>query len=45
MTVTVDPYGHEISSFTDAFTTRADVIWNNGDRLISNDEVFYSNTV
>lgn len=45
MTVTVDVYGHEITTYTDAFTTRTDVIWNNGERLISNDEVFYSNTV
>lgn len=45
MTVTVDPYGHEISSFTDAFTTRGDVIWNNGNRIVSNDEIVYENTV
>lgn len=45
MTVTTDEYGHEITTFTDAFTTRADVIWNNGNRIVSNEEIFYENTV
>ena len=45
MTVTVDVYGHEITTYTDAFTTRADVIWNNGNRIVSNDEIVYENTV
>ena len=43
--VTVDVYGHEITTYTDAFTTRADVIWNNGNRIVSNDEIVYENTV
>ena len=41
MTVTVDVYGHEITTYTDAFTTRADVIWNNGNRIVSNDEILF----
>ncbi len=45
MIVTVDEYGHEITSYIDSFTTRADVIWNNGDRIVSNNEIFFSNTV
>lgn len=43
--VSVDDYGHEITTYTDAFTTRADVIWNNGNRIVSNEEIFYENTV
>ena len=43
--VAVDVYGHEITTYTDAFTTRADVIWNNGNRIVSNDEIVYENTV
>ena len=43
--VNVDDYGHEIITFTDAFTTRGDVIWNNGNRIVSNDEIVYENTV
>lgn len=43
--VSVDEYGHEITTYTDAFTTRADVIWNNGNRIVSNEEIFYENTV
>ena len=43
--MTVDLYGHEIIKFTDSFTTRADVIWNNGNRIVSNEEIFYENTV
>ena len=45
MTITVDEYGHEITTYSDAFTTRADVIWNNGNRIVSNDEIIYENTV
>ena len=45
MIVTTDEYGHEITTYIDSFTTRADVIWNNGDRIVSNNEIFFSNTV
>lgn len=45
MIVTVDEYGHEITSYIDSFTTRADVIWNNGNRIVSNEEIFYENTL
>ena len=45
MIVTTDEYGHEITTYIDSFTTRADVIWNNGDRIVSNEEIFYENTV
>ena len=44
-TVTTDEYGHEITTYTDAFETRADVVWNNGNRIVSNEEIFYENTV
>ena len=44
-TVTADEYGHEVTTYTDAFETRADVVWNNGNRIVSNEEIFYENTV
>lgn len=40
-----DPYGHEKLRYVDAFQTRANVKWNGGDRVISNDEIVYDNTL
>ena len=45
MIVSTDDYGHEITEYLHAFSTRADVIWNNGNRIVSNEEIFYENTV
>ena len=43
--VSVDEYGHESVSYVDDFTTRAEVIYNSGNRDIQNQEVFYDTTL
>lgn len=40
-----DDYGHEKIRYVDAFQTRANVKWNGGDRVISNEEIVYDNTL
>lgn len=45
MIVTVDQYGHEKISHVNAFQTRANVKWNGGERVISNEEIVYDNTL
>lgn len=40
-----DQYGHEQYSYEKAFDTRAEITYNNGDRLIENQEIFYDNTL
>lgn len=40
-----DDYGHEKITYVDAFQTRANVKWNGGDRVISNEEIVYDNTL
>lgn len=43
--VSVDEYGHEITTYVDDFQTRANVKWNGGERVISNEEIVYDNTL
>lgn len=40
-----DDYGHEIYNYEFAFATRANVIYNSGNRIIENSEIFYDNTL
>lgn len=40
-----DDYGHEKITYVDAFQTRANVKWNGGDRVISNEEIVFDNTL
>ena len=42
--IALDEYGHEVITYKDAFPTRANVKWNNGDRIVSNDEIVYDPT-
>lgn len=43
--ISVDDYGHESVSYVDAFTTRAEIKYNSGNRGIQNQEVFYDTTL
>lgn len=43
--IALDEYGHEVITYKDAFPTRANVKWNNGDRIVSNDEIVYDNSL
>lgn len=43
--ISLDEYGHEVITYRDAFPTRANVKWNSGDRIISNEEIFYDNSL
>ena len=43
--VSIDEYSHEEYTYVYAFSTRAQVKFNNGNRLIDNQEIFYENTV
>lgn len=43
--VTKNEYGHEDYTYEPAFSTRAQVIYNSGDRQIENQEIFYPNTL
>lgn len=43
--VTTDLYGHEKYSYENAFSTRAEIHYNNGNRLIENSEIFYDNSL
>ena len=43
--VETDDFGHEKYSYEPAFSTRADITYNTGDRLIDNSEIFYDNTL
>lgn len=40
-----DDYGHETYDYEFAFATRANVVYNNGNRVIENQEIFYDNSI
>lgn len=42
---TKDVMGHEVWTYEFAFSTRAEIIYNTGDRIIDNEEIFYPNTL
>jgi len=43
--VSKNEYGHEEYTYEPAFSTKAQVIYNSGDRVIENEEIFYPNTL
>ena len=43
--VETDSYGHEKYSYELTFSTRAEIKYNNGNRLIENSEIFYDNSL
>lgn len=40
-----DEYNHETYDYEFAFDTRANVIFNNGNRVIESEEIFYDNSI